>query len=77
MKYLTSSPVNVCKQKTSKNIINKNIFEKKKNSSNNSIYNLKYNNSCEEILNTSKNINKKSYREIIDQSLKAIKCQGV
>ena len=70
MKYLTSSPVNVCKQKTSKNIINKNIFEKKKNSSNNSIYNLKYNNSCEEILNTSKNINKKSYREIIDKNRK-------
>ena len=45
MKYLTSSPINVCKQKTSKNMINKNIFEKKKNSSN-SIYNLKYNNSC-------------------------------
>ena len=69
MKYLTSSPVNVCKQKTSKNIINKNIFEKKKNSSN-SIYNLKYNNSCEEILNTSKNLNKKSYREIIDKNRK-------
>ena len=71
MKYLTSSPVNVCKQKTSKNIINKNIFEKKKNSSN-SIYNLKYNNSCEEILNTSKNNNKNSYREIINKNRKKI-----
>ena len=69
MKYLTSSPINVCKQKTSKNMINKNIFEKKKNSSN-SIYNLKYNNSCEEILNTSKNFIKNSYREIMNKNRK-------